>query len=35
MLMKQIIEAYEVLDSSYVTGEAVKNTFRGSKKMLI
>ena len=27
MLMKQIIDAYEVLDSSFVTGEAVKNIF--------
>ena len=32
MLMKQIIEAYEVLDSSYVTGEAVKKYLQGIKE---
>lgn len=28
MLMKQIIEAYDVLDSSYVTGETVEEYLR-------
>ena len=32
MLMKQIIEAYEVLDSSYVTGEAVKKIPSGDQR---
>ena len=31
MLMKQIIDAYEVLDSSFVTGEAVKEYLLGIK----
>lgn len=33
MLMKEIIAAYDVLDSSFVTGEEVKNIFSGSKPM--
>ena len=32
MLMKQIIDAYEVLDSSFVTGEAVKEYLLGIKE---
>lgn len=31
MLMKQIIDAYEVLDSTYVTGEKVKEYLLGIK----
>ena len=31
MLMKQIIDAYEVLDSSFVIGEAVKEYLLGIK----
>lgn len=31
MLMKQIIDVYEVLDSSFVTGEAVKEYLLGIK----
>lgn len=31
MLMKHIIDAYEVLDSTYVTGEKVKEYLLGIK----
>lgn len=35
MLMKQIIDAYEVLDSTYVTGEKVKEYLLALSRMQI